>query len=43
MWLSMSMSILDGKVILRVELEIAKEEKNLFPISLKGTTIQDGG
>ena len=37
------MSMLDGKVMLNVVLEIAKEEMNLFPISLMGTTIQDGG
>ena len=34
MWLSMFMFILDGKVLLRVVLEIAEKEKNLFPISL---------
>ena len=38
----MFMPISDDKVILDVEFKIAEEEKNLFLISIIGTTIQDG-
>ena len=32
-----------GKVMVCCEFVFAEERKNLFPISLMGTTIQDGG
>ena len=41
--LLMSMSSLGGKVILDAKFKVAEVEKNLFPISLIGATMQDGG
>jgi len=32
-----------GKVLLYSKIVFAKERENLFPISLMGTTMQDGG
>jgi len=40
---SMSISPEFGKVILESEVMFAKLEKVLFPMSLIGATIQDGG
>jgi len=37
------MPILAGKVILEYKFIVAEVENNLFPMSLTGTTIQDGG
>ena len=39
----MFIPILVGKVIVVVEFVFAKEDKNLFPISLTDATIQDSG
>ena len=40
---SMSITTRASKVIFKCVVGIAEVEKNLFPVSLTGTTIQDGG
>ena len=39
----MSMPMPVGKVILETEFIVAEVEKDLFPMSLTGATMQDGG